>query len=64
MTKLQRFLLQWVARRIVIPGGHDIRIIEAYQIIYDATKTEFFEDNKPTLDAFLQDCFDKAKKWD
>lgn len=41
---------------------HKANITEYYRLMYEAAKAEFTEDNKPTLDAFLQECFDKAKQ--
>jgi hypothetical protein len=40
---------------------HSDRISYLYEMIYDACRREFYEDNTPTLEAFLQECFDDAK---
>lgn len=48
------------AKKTVIQGGHRDRIIGFYAALIDAARDEFSEDNKPTLDAFLEDCHKKA----
>ncbi|MCK5613446.1 hypothetical protein KAR91_66865 [Candidatus Pacearchaeota archaeon] len=58
ITKIELWLLRKIAKRIVIQGfSHKENINKYYQIIYDATESEFTEDNKPTRDAFLEECF-------
>jgi hypothetical protein len=65
LTRFKRWMLTWIARKLVVQGPlHRSNIVEMYRIIYNAAKDEFTEDNKPTLDAFLQECFDEVKKWD
>jgi hypothetical protein len=41
-------------------GGHKDRIIALYRLVYDAAREQFSEDNKPTLDSFLLECFEAA----
>jgi hypothetical protein len=41
-------------------GGHEDRIIALYRMVYEAAKAEFPEDNKPTLDSFLKECFEAS----
>lgn len=41
-------------------GGHEDRIIALYRMIYEAAKEQFNEDNKPTLDSFLLECFEAS----
>jgi uridine kinase len=60
LTKLQKWLLRRIARRVVIQGSHKRRIIEFYSILIEAAREEFVEDNKPTLDGFLEECHSEA----
>ena len=39
---------------------HRARIVAYYRIMLDAAESEFTEDNKPTLDAFLGECHSEA----
>ena len=59
MTRFERWMLKRITKRIVIQSHeHRNNIIEYYNIIYDAVKKEFYEDNKITLDSFLSECHD------
>ena len=58
---LVRLLLRWACRELVVQGYyHRTNIVAYFQIMRETAKREFYEDNKPTLDAFLQECFDEA----
>ena len=58
---LVRLFLRWTCRKLVVQGYHHRgNIIAYFQIMREAANGEFYEDNKPTLDAFLQECFDEA----
>jgi hypothetical protein len=61
VSKLEKFLARWLARRIVRQGPHERRIAELYGVIYDAAADEFVEDNAVTLHSFLRGCFDAAR---
>lgn len=57
MTKFERWMLRRIARRIVIQSHeHMNNITEYYRIMADAAGDEFREDNRPTLEDFLQEC--------
>ena len=61
LTKFQQWVLERIARNLVVQGPeHQQNIVQMYRIIYNAAKDQFTEDNKPTLDEFLQECFDEA----
>ena len=60
MMKFQRWMLRKIASRTVIQGDHKIQIEEYYSILVDAARKEFTEDNKPTLDGFLEECHKKS----
>ena len=60
ITWFQKIILKWICRKIVIQSyEHKNNIIEYYKIIYNVSKNEFYEDNKLTLNYFLQECFDE-----
>lgn len=55
-------LLKWMCRTIVVQGPtNEANIVEYYRIMREAARNEFLEDNEPTLDAFLDECFEESK---
>jgi hypothetical protein len=61
LDRLVRLLLMWICRKLVKQGSlHRPRIITYYRIMREAAESEFTEDNKPTLDAFLRECHSEA----
>ncbi len=60
MSSFQRWMLGRIVNRIVIQGNHRNRIVEFYSILVSAARKEFTEDNKPTLDGFLEECHQEA----
>lgn len=40
---------------------HDLKISNLYAMIREAAENEFTEDNAPTIDAFLRECFERAQ---
>ena len=62
MKTFYKIILRYICRRLVIQGhSHKSNISEYYGIMYQAAANEFTEDNKATLDDFLQKCFNDAK---
>jgi hypothetical protein len=58
LDNLDVLILKNICKRIVKQGPlHQARITAYYKIMREAAEKEFTEDNKPTLDAFLQECF-------
>ena len=55
----ERFVRNYIEEQ-VRQGDHEDRIAALYKMIYDAARKEFNEDNKPTLDAFLTELFQKS----
>jgi hypothetical protein len=63
MNWLESWLLKRIIRKQVIQGtDHHVRITNLYRMIRLACEDEFTEDNTPTLNAFLKDCFDESLK--
>jgi len=61
---LVRFLLRRICRKLVRQGySHKARITAYYRIMRQVAQKEFYEDNRPTLDAFLSECHSDAN-WD
>ena len=57
ITKKQLRILKKIAEKIVIQScHHKENIIAYYKVLAGATRNEFREDNKPTLDDFLTEC--------
>lgn len=57
ITKFQIYILTKIARRIVWESHeHKRNITIYYRILTEAARESFHEDNKPTLDGFLEDC--------
>ncbi len=60
LDKKDRRALQTICQKLVKQGHlHKARITAYYKIMREAAEKEFKEDNKPTLEAFLQECFSK-----
>lgn len=65
MHWLYRWLLRYVARRIVVQGpSHKRNIEEYYAIMTEAARNEFSEDNVPTLDLLLTECHRESLRGD
>ena len=63
ITKFEKWILKRIAKRIVIQSHlHEKNVIEYYKIINDACNDEFTEDNRITLDSFLEDCHKESIK--
>lgn len=51
----------WITKKIVIQGfDHRQNIIDYFEILNDAARNEFVEDNKCSLDSFLKDCYENS----
>ncbi len=58
MKPLYKLVLQHICKHLVKQGYTTNKdITEYYRIIRMAAQEEFTEDNKPTLDAYLLECF-------
>lgn len=61
MKKIHILLLKWICKKIVKQSSiHKTNIASYFQIMREAVENEFTEDNKPTLNYFLQECFDST----
>lgn len=61
ISTIQVMLLTWITKKIVVQSyQHKSNIIQYYKILIDSARDWFAEDNKPTLDAFLFECHQKA----
>ena len=58
-----RWLLKRFCRKLVMQGHyHRSNIIYYYKVLQEAAQTEFAEDNTPTLNRFLTDCYESSKQ--
>lgn len=62
MTKLERWFLKRLCRKIVTQGSHKKRITEHYQILMEAAREQFTEETPPSLNSFMLECFEEAQK--
>ena len=54
--------LKGIFKKAVIQGHDHTRNIERiYKLLREAAEEEFTEDNAPTLDGFLLECFEKSQ---
>ena len=61
MNWFERWVLKRIANRLVIQSEyHKRNIIEYYKIIIKSSTKRFHEDNKPTLESFLEECHNFA----
>ena len=57
MTLIQEMILKRIAFKIVIQSPeHRNNIIKFYKILAQAVRDEFTEDDRPTFEAFLNEC--------
>ena len=62
MNKFERWFLKRIIREEVRQNyDHDKKHIALYQMIRDAHRAEFTEDNLATADAFLLECFEETQ---
>jgi len=59
--KIKSWILSKICDKLVEQGpNHEGLIIQYYKIMVKEARKEFREDNKPTLDGFLRECFEKS----
>ena len=62
MNKFERWFLKRIIKREVQQDySHWNRHVNLYQMIRDAHREEFTEDNLATADAFLLECFEETQ---
>jgi len=57
LNKIEEWFLKRIVRKITIQGSHRQQMLYVFKKIVDEAREEFTEDNVPTLNYFLQDCF-------
>jgi len=61
MNRVAETILKNLCDSLVRQGpNHESNIIGYFTKMVHATRKEFTEDNKPVLDIFLRECFEKA----
>lgn len=59
----EQWMLERILRKIVRQTyDHKSNITNLYRLIYRRAGVVFYEDNKPTLDGFLDECYEDGKK--
>lgn len=63
LNRFERWLLKGLIQKIVRQDTHHQQAITGlYQSIYDQARKTFYEDNKATLDDFLDECYEDGKQ--
>lgn len=63
LSKFEKWILHRIFKRAVIQScSHKCNITEIYAIMHDECELQFKEDNTPTLDSFLHECFDSSQR--
>lgn len=62
MNKFEQWIIKRIIKKEVRQGNHENQIVNLYQLIYNATEKEFTEDNIPTINQFLAECFIRVLK--
>lgn len=61
ITKFQIWLLTFIAKKLVKQSFyHKSNITAYYGIIIKESRKQFDEDNRPTLNSFLEECHTRA----
>lgn len=60
MSKFELMVAKWLARRVVVQGNHQARIVALYGAIYREARCTFYEDNDATLHSFMLECFERG----
>lgn len=62
INRFERWMLKGILRKIVRQEvRHKQNITGLYEAIYQEARRTFYEDNKPTLDSFLDECYQAGK---
>ncbi len=62
MSRLEKWFLKRLCRKLVFQGNHEGKITEYYRILRQAAEKEFIEDNRVGLDDFLTECHLAAQR--
>lgn len=61
MTRFQQWMLKRILRDTVRQdGAQERKITRLYAQIREAAEQEYYEDNKPTIDSFLKELFNRS----
>lgn len=61
MTRFQQWMLRGIVRDVVRQDGYqEQKITQLYAQIREAAEREYYEDNKPTIDSFLTELFNRS----
>lgn len=61
MTRFQQWMLRGILREVVRQDGYqEQKITRLYAQIREAAEQEYYEDNKPTIDSFLTEQFNRS----
>lgn len=62
MHAIRLRLLRWITRHAIYNGNQFPGLEWMFMVIYEECKVQFYEDNKPTLDAFVMERLETVLK--
>jgi len=64
ISKFDRWMLKRIFKKIVVQGfDHQSNIEETYKLLRQEAEKIFTEDNAPTLDCFMNECFEASQSY-
>lgn len=64
LNRFEKWMLDRILKKIIRQEcQHQKNITALYRTIYTQARKTFYEDNKPTLDGFLDECYEDSKKY-
>ena len=62
LNRFEKWMLNKILKKIIRQEcNHQKNITALYGEIYARAREAFYEDNKPTLDSFLDECYEDGK---
>ena len=62
LNRFEKWMLNKILKKIIRQEcNHQKNITKLYSTIYTHAREAFYEDNKPTLDSFLDECYEDGK---
>lgn len=60
LSRSECWILNKIMKKVVAQGDHEKKIVAFYSLFIIAAREEFSEDNKATLDSFLEECHSES----
>jgi len=62
LNRFEKWMLKRILHKLIRQGPHKHNITLMYKIIRIKAEQVFTEDNHPTLDAFLYECYQDSRR--